>query len=148
MARKPKVTATEMQEKYARRLKGATTDMEHGINRVDVSPGVKAAENIAYMREQVLKAFDEGVVEASLRGIDLNDWKDKFIKKGIPRIAAGVDASKDKTTKAFDTVLKDVETTMQKVDAMPKGGLQNGINRMVTNATSMHELAQRRKGRG
>lgn len=140
MAKTPK----QATEKWGRNLKGASQDIKDGIDRVTESPAAKAADQIDKMRIKLIEAFDSGKVEASLRAVSLEDWKDAFKNVGVSRIAAGVDKSTNKMEDFFAFLLPHVEAGQAKIKNMPSTTLEDNINRMVE--FSRHMASKKYKG--
>lgn len=127
-----KLTAAEFQEKHARRLKGATTDIRRGIERVSVSPTQQAAKKIDKMKAHLIAAIDSGKVKRNLEAVTLEDWKSKALNVGVDRISSGIDASASKVTAFAEKLLPAVDAAASKVRAMPDLTLEDSIQRMNT----------------
>lgn len=138
-----RVNAQEWQEKHARRLKASTEDIKKGVMNVREAPGVAAARSKELLKQRIIEAIDNGTWETKVAGVSLQEWQDKFINKGVNRIAAGVDAAKEKSIASAEKLLKNVDTASSEVKAMPKGTIDDSINRMTTYARRMHELSKR-----
>ena len=76
-----RLTAKEVQEKHARRLKGSIEDMRAGIERVTASPTAAAAAKQDKMKAKINAAIDSGKWAAGLRSVSLEEWKDKVTTK-------------------------------------------------------------------
>jgi len=124
-----KLTPEEFQEKHARRLKGALEDIRRGVERLKESPTKKAAAKIDKMKERWLKAVEEGKVQRGLEGVGLEEWKDKFLNKGVPRIPAGIDGARDKVIKFASKLLPHIDAGKAKLEKMPDVTLEDSINR-------------------
>ncbi len=134
----------EVVDKWKRNLRGSTADIEAGVNRVTESPTKLAADNIDKMRTKLLEAFDNGRVEAGLRGVSLEDWKEAFIKVGIGRISAGVEKADGKMMDFMGFLIPHVEAGKSKIKGMPSTTLEDNINRMVT--FTRHMASKKYKG--
>jgi len=132
-----KVTAAEAEEKWSRNLKNSTPDIERGIDRVSEAPGEKAAKQAQLMKTNINKAIDSGRWARNVAAVSLDEWKTKIKEKGIPRIAAGVDAAKGKQVVMFEQLLRNVDEVQAIVARTPRGSLEDNISRMVTNAREM-----------
>lgn len=126
-------TGAEIAEKHARRLKQSTPDIQRGVERVTIAPGQLAAAQTDKMRTNINKALDSGKWARRVASVELPEWKQKMIEKGIPRIAAGVDASIGKTTQFFDEFIPHLETVQKELEGLPSVTLEDGINRAVHN---------------
>lgn len=127
-----KVTADEFVEKHSRRLKGAIVDMERGVDRVTEAPTLKAAAKKDKMRANIVASIDSGKWEAGLKRVSLDEWKKKMVEKGLPRVAAGIDAAADKVRAFAADFLPFLDTVKSKVDKLPDVTLEDSINRMTT----------------
>ena len=125
-----RVTPEEFADKYARRLKGAISDIKSGVERVNESPTEKAARKADKMKEHLIAAIDSGKWQNGLRRVTLDEWKDKMINKGLNRISAGVDASKGKVQDFASQLLPYIDEGVNKVKSMPDLTLEDSINRM------------------
>lgn len=124
-----KVTPEQYAEKQARNLKAATPDIRRGVERVTVSPTAKAAEAQDKMLARLTEAVQSGKWAAGLRRVSLEDWKGKMLEKGVPRIAAGIDAAYDKVV-AFASDLLPFQATLQgKIEGMSDLTLEDNIER-------------------
>ncbi len=138
-------SSREVVDKWKRNLRGATADIEAGVNRVTESPTKLAADNIDKMRTKLMEAFDNGRVEAGLRKVTLEEWKDAFIKVGIGRISAGVEKADSKMVEFMDFLIPHVEAGKGKIKGMPSTSLEDNINRMVE--FTRHMASKKYKGR-
>ncbi len=127
-----RLTAKEVQEKHGRRLKGAIEDMRSGIERVTVSPTAQAAAKQEKMKARINAAIDNGKWAAGLRAVSLEEWKDKITTKGLPRVAAGIDAAAGKVEKFYGQLLPHIDKVKVDVQKLPDLTLEDSINRMST----------------
>lgn len=134
-----RVNAQQYAEKWARRLKGSTTDIRTGVENVSVAPGKKAAENAEKMLEGVRRAIENGTWQRSVESVSLDDWKRATIDKGINRIAAGVDSAQTKQVDMAEKLLAAVDRVKSSVDNMPDATLEDRLQRMVAFARGMSE---------
>jgi len=125
----PKVTAEEFVEKHARRLKASLDDIRRGVERLKESPTVAAAKKLDKMRERWLKAMDEGKIKRGLESVPLDEWKGKFLEKGVPRIPSGVDGAKEKMLKFAGKLLSYQAAGQAKIKEMPDVTLEDSIAR-------------------
>ena len=125
----PKVTAEEFVEKHARRLKASLDDIRRGVERLKESPTVAAAKKLDKMRERWLKAMDEGKIKRGLESVPLDEWKDKFLEKGVARIPSGVDGAREKMLKFASKLLSYQAAGQAKIKEMPDVTLEDSIAR-------------------
>jgi len=142
-----KVNAQEYAEKWNRRIKGSTEDIRRGIRNTTEAPGVKAAKQVQLMKANLMKALEDGSWERAVSRVTLQEWQEAMEEKGIPRLAAGVDAAMNKQVVMAEQLLADVDSVVAEVDKTPRGDLETNINRMTTFARGMARKAQQRKGR-
>ncbi len=128
----PKVTPDEGAAKLIRNAKAATGTIAAQVAKVTVAPTEVAARKIDKMRTNILKAIDEGKVEAGLRRVTLSDWQKAMTEKGIPNIARGLDFAEDKIREFNREFYPYLERVEAKVAEMPDTTLDDNINRMVT----------------
>jgi hypothetical protein len=140
-----RLTAAEMTEKWSRRVKAAGTDMAAGINRVTEAPGVAAARQSNVMLANLQARVSDGTWGRRVSGVSLQDWKDAAIKKGVQRVAAGVDGSMSKTQQVFGDVLAAVDAAVAEVNRTPRGDINTNIQRAVTFMQAMARNAPTRK---
>ncbi len=133
-----KVTPEEYAEKWGRRLKQSTDDIRRGVERVSVAPGVKAAEQQELMLQKLIESVNDGTWAKQVKAVSLEDWKESFVKKGLGRIAAGVDAATPKQAEMAGRLLAAVDATVVEVNKTPRGTLEDNIQRMTTFARGMH----------
>jgi len=127
-----KLTPKEVQEKHGRRLKGSIEDMRAGINRVTVAPTHQAAAKQDKMKAKLNEAIDSGKWAQGLRAVSLDEWKEKITTKGLPRVAAGIDAAAPKVEKFYDQLLPHIDKTVTEIKKMPDLTLEDSINRVGT----------------
>ena len=134
-----KVNASEFREKHARRLKASTADIQRGIERVTTAPGKLAALKADKMKAKIVESIDSGRWAKKVGAVSLSDWQTKAISKGIPRIASGIDAAKDKVEAFASRLLPAVDAAVAKVKNMPDLTLEDSINRA---SAYMREMAK------
>ena len=132
-----RLTAQQVTEKHNRRLKAASQDIVNGINAVTVAPGVQAAAKQTKMLTNLTAAVQSGKWANNVKKVSLEDWKSKFINKGVGRISQGVDEAAPKIQAFYEQLLPYQDSVVAKVRAMPDLTLQDNIQRMVANAEAM-----------
>ncbi len=142
MARK---TAAQVAEKWNRRLKGATQDIEAGIQSVNQAPTQKAAAKVDKMRHNIIEAIDSGKVVQGLNRVSLEDWKTKTLRKGVPRISQGADEAQPKVQSFMGELLPHIDNVKAQVDTMPDMTIEDSVNRV---ATFIRGMSQFRRGSG
>ena len=135
-----KLSATEFQEKHARRLKASTEDVRKGIDRVVENPCEKAAAKQDKMLTNLTTSVQNGKWAAGLKRVSLEDWKKKARDIGVNRIAAGIDGAKEKVIAFAEKLLPHIDRQKEKIKAMPDVTLDDNINRMTTFIRGMAEF--------
>ncbi len=127
-----KLTPAEFQEKHARRLKAAISDMQKGVEAVTQSPTEAAAAKKEKMRAGINAAIDNGKWEQGLKRVTLAEWKDKMLTKGLGRVAAGIDAAAPKVVAFASELLPYQDNLKSELARMPDVTLEDSISRMTT----------------
>jgi len=135
-----KLTASEFQEKHARRLKAAVEDVRKGIDRVTENPCEKAAAKQDKMLTNLTASVSSGKWAAGLKRVTLEDWKRKARDIGVNRIAAGIDGAKEKVVSFAEVLLPHIDRGKDKIKGMPDVTLDDNINRMTSFIRHMSEL--------
>lgn len=135
-----KLTPQEFQEKYARRIKASVEDIRRGIDRVTESPTDKAAAKQDKMLTNLTNAVTSGKWAAGLKRVSLDDWKRAARDVGVNRIAAGVDAAKDKVIDFAEVLLPHIDRGLDKIKGMADITLDDNINRMTSFIRHMSEM--------
>jgi hypothetical protein len=125
-----KLTPNQFQEKHARRLKAAVTDIKEGIDRVTENPCDKAAAKQDKMLTNLTAAVQSGKWAAGLKRVSLEQWKQAARDIGVNRIAAGIDNAKDKVVRFAEELLPHIEREQAKIAGMPDVTLDDNIGRM------------------
>lgn len=139
-----RVSPSEYAEKWGRRLKQSTEDIRKGINRVTEAPGEAAARQVAVMKANINKAIDDGTWAAQVRAVPLQSWKDSAGKKGVDRIAAGVDGALPSQAGMAEKLLANVDAAVAEANRTPRGSLEDNITRMNTFVRGMAARSLRR----
>ena len=140
-----KVTADEFAEKWARRLKGATEDIRKGVEKVTEAPSKKAIAKKEKLKARLIEAIDKGIWEKQLSKVTLEDWKAKFLNKGLSRISAGVDGATPKMKDFASVLLPHIESLQKQVSSMPDVTLEDSIRRVETFIRGMAKLNYKSK---
>ena len=138
-----RVTPEEFADKHARRLKAAAVDMRTGVNRVTVAPTSKAADKQDKMRTKLLASIDDGTWARRLRGVSLDQWKDKMLNVGVGRVSQGIDAAHDKVVDFANQLLPAVDAAKRKIDGMPDLTLEDSISRMSEYVREMDKFRKK-----
>jgi len=127
-----KVTAAQWLDKWGRRLNAASQDITTGVNNVQTAPGQAAAAAQDRMLTNLTAAVSSGLWAKRVSGVSLSDWKNAMTTKGIPRIAAGVTQAQKSATGVITNLLSAVDNAAAQANAIPKGGIEQSIQRAST----------------
>lgn len=125
----PMPTPQQAAAKWQSRLKGAQTEIRQGVEAVTDSPTEKAAAKADKWLNGVQEAHASGKFVDRLRGVTLQDWKDKTINVGLGRIAAGVDAAVGDVQDFYQELFSFEANLQSQIESMPDTNLQDSINR-------------------
>ena len=127
-----KVDKNEFAEKWNKRMKGSVDEMRKGVEKLDVNPATEAIKKKDKMKAHWNEAIDNGTWESQMSKVTLDEWKRNYLNKGIPRVAAGVDAAKGKVADFGEALLGHIGKAKDKIKDMPDLTLEDNINRMTT----------------
>lgn len=143
-----RLTPQEIADKQIKRSTAATQDYKDGVMAVTKSPTQAAAERIDAWFQGIQDAYNDGRFKEGLLSVSLEDWKTRTASKGAASYASGVAASKDKIVE-FQTQRQQAQASIDSTLAsMPRGDLAQNLQRMVTQATMMHNFKFKKRRRG
>lgn len=132
-----RVTPSEYAEKWSRRMKGSTEDIRRGVEKVTEAPGAAAARQAQLMLAKLTESITSGRWAQAVGAIGVQEWKDSITRKGLQRIAAGVDNATPQQAEMASKLLASVDAAVAKVNQTPRGDLETNIGRMATFAREM-----------
>jgi hypothetical protein len=122
-------------------MSNSTTAMQRGVAAVTVSPGQKAAAAADKWLMKVTGARDK--FARRVGSVSLQDWQNAMTTYGINRVAQGAQSKQAKMASFMADYLPYLQQGVNKIDAMPKNTLEDGIARAV--AMIQHNAAYQRK---
>lgn len=125
-----KITASDAAKAWVDGLSAATAKMQRGVNALTVSPTESAAKMKNKMLQNLTTAVNSGKWEAGLRAVTLDQWRQRYVEKGLPRVASGASASQDKMTAFMQQLLAYQDTALQSLSAMPNNNKADSKARM------------------
>lgn len=134
------LTPQQVSEKWQRNTAGAVQSYQAGINAVQASPMEAAAAQADRYVAGVTRSVNEGKYQAGLRRVSLAQWKQAASTKGAQRLADGSKLAQPKMEAFMNQFLPYVRQVADRVNQLPKGGLQNGINRAIAQITGNAEF--------
>jgi hypothetical protein len=138
-----RVNSQQWLEKWGRRLNGASTDIKNGVMQVKTSPGQAAAAQKDLWLQKIQERADTWATNVAK--VSLGDWQDAMVNKGIGRIAAGVTSAQASKAQVIDNLLKAVDTASAAARQVPRGSLEQNIQRAVTFMQTMSANAPKRQ---
>ena len=119
-------------QKWANRMAGAGEAMKNGVQAVTVAPTEQAAAAKERWIAGIQKAATEGKFEQGLRRVSLEDWKRAMVDKGVSNMTNGARNSVGKVQAFLSEFLPYADTVSATVAALPKGTVEDSINRAAT----------------
>lgn len=98
------------------------------------------------MLTNLTNAITSGLWASRVQAVSLSQWKSAMTTKGIPRIAQGVTSAQQNKVQIITTLLASVDQAAAAARALPKGSLEQNINRAVTFMRTMSAAAPRKAG--
>lgn len=141
-----RVNASQWLDKWGRRLNAAGPDIQTGVQRVTTAPGQQAAQAAQLMLQNLTESVNNGTWAKQVSAVSLQDWQSAMINKALPRIAQGVTAAQKNKTGRITALLSAVDQAAQTANALPKGGIEQSIQRASTFMRTMSQLAPRKTG--
>lgn len=142
-----RVSPQEWLTKWGTNLNASGTYIKNGVNRVTVAPGQAAAAASDRMLAGVTNAIQTGTWQRAVSSVSLQQWQNAMINKGIPRLQTGITQAQNSKVDKITTLLSNVDASAAAANALPKGGLQQGIARATEFMTQMSQRSQASKGR-
>lgn len=134
-----RLTPQQAAEKWMRNLQSSTQDIQAGVNRVQVNPAEQAIAAKDKMVANWNAAINNGSWERGLQNVTLQDWKNKMLNVGIPRIQQGAAAGMPKYQAYAAHVQPFMDNLQAQVQAMPNVTIEDSIARMAAWARGMHQ---------
>lgn len=136
-----KITPEEAGAKWSRNLGAATADIQRGLERVSEAPGNKAARAKDLWARRTQDSKDKWARNVQ---VPLEEWRAAAINKGLPRIASGATQAEPKMAAFMREFLPHLDAGKARLDSMPKGTIQDSINRAAF--MIQHNASFRKRG--
>lgn len=127
-------TPQQITEKWKQRTAGATQQVIEGVARVTEAPGAQAARQKQVWLANIQAKADKW--ERNVARVSLSEWQ-QATTAGAQRIAAGVNAKAGKMEAFLVEFIPHIENVQRRVNAMPRGSLEQNLARMVENARGL-----------
>lgn len=137
---KGKVTLSPSQisDKWNRRMKGAITDIQAGVDSVTENPAEKAIAKQDKMLQNLTKAVNDGRWAGGLKKVTLADWKSKTKEKVGQRLASGVDGAMGKRQQFDQYLVNTLNGVLPQISNMPDMTFEDSVNRVRAVMEHMH----------
>jgi hypothetical protein len=99
------------------------------------------------MLQGISDAVTSGYWGRRVSAVTLPEWQRAMVDKGIPRVATGADAAIPSQTAMAETLLRAVDESAAIARALPKGTIEDSVNRAATYMREMAKRAPKRSGR-
>jgi len=141
----PMPTPQQAAQNWARGMANSTDRIRQGVNAVTTNPAQKAIAAIPRMVDGIQRAAADGRIQRGLSRVTLESWREDFLAKGMPRIAAGSQAAIPKMESFMSEFLPFVDNVVKAVNSeMPRGDLETNLQRASTVARRLHEFRRNR----
>lgn len=126
------LTPQQVAANWSQGMAGATEKIRRGVEAVTESPTEKAVAAIPRMVQGIQMAAASGKIQAGLRRVTLDDWKQSMLQKGVGRVAAGAAASQSKFAQFMEDFLPYVMQGRDRLNReFPRGNTEQNIQRAV-----------------
>lgn len=139
-----RVNAQQWLQKWGNALSASGTAISAGVDNVKTAPGVTAAAAQDRMLAGINDAVTSGRWAKAVAGVSLDAWKQSMKNKGIPHIAQGVAQAQSTKVTQITALLNAVDASTQAIASLPKGGLENNINRATAFMRAMSQNAPKK----
>lgn len=140
------LNAQQVVQRWADRGSASGDTVRAGVNAVTESPMEKAAAAKDRWLQGVQRAAQNGKYENNLRAVSLQDWKTAMLNKGIPNMQNGYAQGKAKFQRFMNAFLPFARQVSDEVKQMPKGTIQQSIDRARHVIQRFHEWGQTNGG--
>lgn len=121
----PMPTPTDAAAKWAQNLGAAQTRYTAGVQAVQTSPGVSAAQAADRYLSGVQQSIQKFV--ANSQAVTLQSWQQASVNKGAPRLASGATAAQPKMQNVFTSLFPFIAQVQGSLP--PRGDLEQNIAR-------------------
>lgn len=130
----------EIAARWKKRLDDSVTEIEAGVKRVTVAPGVKAAASADKFIQKITQSVNDGTWQKGVASVSLPDWQKAMIEKGIPRIRQGTASALPKSEKFFAALIPAIETAQGAIERMPSITFEDNLARAQAFMREMHKF--------
>lgn len=135
------IQVTGIGQRWAGGLSSRTDKIRAGIDAVTESPGRKAAAQADVWANNTVAAKEK--FRANVGAVTLEDWKSATAAK-VDRVTSGAQAAADKFETKMGPVIAHLQTGLNRLDGMPRGSLDQNLERANTLARHMASFKRNR----
>lgn len=114
----PKVNPQEWADNWQKGLSNNITKVKRGVERTKKNPMQRAIQELPKMRTNFNKAMDEGRIQAGFNRVSFEEWRNKFIQKGLPRIEQGAREAVNDVAKFAQEISPHIDAGLQVLEGM------------------------------
>ena len=137
------MTPADFVKKWSQRTSAASEAYTKGVQAVTENPMEKAAAKADQYAAGVAQAVATGRYQDGLRRVGLQEWRDKAVKLGAGRLAAGVKEAEGRMQQFAQQFLPFQESLTAQVRSMPNNSLEERINRAIAQMRGTSEFKMR-----
>lgn len=138
-------TPQQVAEKWKAAFSGSANAYKAGVMGVQQAPGIAAARAAERMKQAVVESIDSGRYQAAVSAVTLQEWQQAAANKGAQRLTSGAEAGKTKYLEFAAEYLPVMEQVSNQVKAMPKGTIEDALNRIRVNLEASKAFKARRR---
>jgi hypothetical protein len=122
---------------WATAMQQASAKATAGAQRVQESPGARAAAQAQKWLNRVNESAQKW--QRKVGAVTLQEWRDAYINKGVPRIASGAQAALPAYQQALTPLLAFEANLWAQIDGMPSTTEADRENRMLAWVRGMRQ---------
>ena len=123
------LTPQQIADKWLAGVRNGVGAYKQGVQAVRESPTAKAAARASQYVQGVQRAVDEQRFQQGLQAVSLPQWQAAASGKGADRLASGATQSLPTFVRFMTQFQPHLESFKGTLDQMPKGTVEDGINR-------------------
>ena len=132
-------------KKWSANTAAATAAMRDGANAVTESPGAKAAAAADRWAAGVQEALSNGKFAQNVGAVSIDQWRQAYIKKGIPRVATGTAEAIPLVEQFAAQLLPVTQRAKAECASMQQGKGAAAVARMMRNYEIMSQFRFQRR---
>lgn len=138
------LSVAQIVNKWSERGQGSVEALKAGVNAVTEAPGAKAAAQKQVWLQRIQQSADKWA--ANTGAVTLAEWKQSMLGKGVTNMQNGYANGKAKFQRFMAAFLPFAREVGAEVRAMPRGTLQQSIDRARRVIERFHAWGQQGGG--